>query len=97
MAHIPIWKTITRRHGRCLFQEPFPPSQAWGCRYLQLGDVSFAYLCDKDQRKVAGATAATIPTNSSSAISRHDQPRDRPAGQDMCLPCTSAAGISARI
>src|SRR5690606_2414040 len=23
-----------------------------GCRYLQLDDVSFAYLCDKDQRKM---------------------------------------------
>ena len=34
---------------------------AAGCRYLQLDDVSFAYLCDPDFREQM-RLAATIPT-----------------------------------
>ena len=36
---------------------------AAGCRYLQLDDVSFAYLCDADFRKGRRPNAATIPTS----------------------------------
>ena len=36
---------------------------AAGCRYLQLDDVSFAYLCDPELPRADDARAATIPTS----------------------------------
>ena len=57
-AFIPIWPSSTRMSAR-----PTPrPSQAYyakaGCRYLQLDDISFAYLCDPEQRADARRSAA---------------------------------------
>ncbi|HEU4370358.1 MAG TPA: 5-methyltetrahydropteroyltriglutamate--homocysteine S-methyltransferase [Methylomirabilota bacterium] len=59
---------------------------AAGCTYLQLDDVSFAYLCDprvREALRVAGDDPATLPRAYASAI--NGALRGRPAGMAVTM------------
>jgi len=59
---------------------------AAGCTYLQLDDVSFAYLCDprvREGRRAAGDDPATLPRTYADAI--NGALRGRPAGMAVTL------------
>jgi 5-methyltetrahydropteroyltriglutamate--homocysteine methyltransferase len=59
---------------------------AAGCRYLQIDDVSFAYLCDPKVReglRAAGDDPAALPRTYAAAIDAAVQ--DRPAGMTVAL------------
>src|SRR5918996_489004 len=59
---------------------------AAGCTYLQLDDVSFAYLCDPRVReglRAVGDDPATLPRAYADAI--NEALRDRPAGMTVTL------------
>jgi 5-methyltetrahydropteroyltriglutamate--homocysteine methyltransferase len=57
-----------------------------GCRYLQLDDVSFSYLCDPKIRETArknGDDPAKLPRSYAGAVS--EALRDRPAGMTVTM------------
>jgi 5-methyltetrahydropteroyltriglutamate--homocysteine methyltransferase len=59
---------------------------AAGCRYLQLDDVSFAYLCDpkvRESLRVAGDDPATLPQTYANAINQ--ALAGRPAGVTVTM------------
>ena len=59
---------------------------AAGCTYLQLDDVSFAYLCDPKVRenfRANGDDPATLPRDYANAIA--DALRDKPAGMAVTM------------
>jgi len=59
---------------------------AAGCRYLQLDDVSFSYLCDPKIReglRAAGDDPATLPRTYAEVINQ--ALRDRPAGLTVAM------------
>ena len=67
-----------------------------GCRYLQLDDISFAYLCDPEQREML-RQRGDDPERQPEIYAAHGPRGAQGQARRTCRsPCISAAAISAR-